>query len=166
MKLCFRMFQQWLIQHFHRPVWRWRARMALAEDAGLRAIFAKQGEKFFDSHWQPPTWPYIEPTKDVMADTLEEASCLNSPRRIMARNGNDIDDISREIVADNVRRIGRAIRGSRFLMKKYQVEVDWHEILAKPLPQGMQMRIMGQEGPDGAEEPGQATAAKSTKKGS
>ena len=159
MKMRFRSFQRWLADHFHREVWRWRTRVVLAEDAALRSVFARVGEKMFRHDWQAPTWPYIEPTKDVMADSMEEASCLNSPRRIMARNGVDIDDISREIVSDNVRRIGRAIKGAQKLKKKFGVEVDWHEVLAKPLPQGMTIKMVGTEGPEGPEEPSKAKPA-------
>lgn len=141
MKMRFRDFQRWLATHFHREVWRWRTRVALAEDAVLRNTFGKIGEKIFKHIWQLPSWPYIEPSKDAIADTIEEASCTNSARRIMARKGLDFDDISREVVRDNVSRIGRAIRGAQHLTKKYGVEVDWHEVLAKPLPQGMSIRL-------------------------
>jgi capsid protein len=161
MKMRFRSFQRWLADHFHREVWRWRTRVALAEDAGFRALYAKIGEKLFAHDWGVPVWPYVEPTKDVQADMFEEAACLNSPRRIMARNGLEIDDISREIVADNERRIGRAIRASQRLKKKYDVEVDWHEILSKPLPQGMTMRVMGQEDLPPGEEGAKAAETKS-----
>jgi hypothetical protein len=92
----------------------------------------------------------------VQADMMEEASCLNSPRRLMARNGVEIDEISKEIVNDNVRRIGRAIRGAKYLTKKYGIPVDWHEVLQKPLPTGMSIRMMGQgpdEAPPGEEPP-------------
>ena len=150
MKIRLRDFQKWLADHFHREVWRWRTRVALREDAVLRGVFERQGLKIFRHEWQAPTWPYTDPTKDVMADTLEESACLNSPRRIMARNGGEIDDISREICQDNYRRIGRAIRYAQKLSKKYNVLIDWHEVLAKPLPQGMTIRLTGQD-PDAAE---------------
>jgi lambda family phage portal protein len=145
MKIRLRDFQRWLADHFHREVWRWRTRVALYEDATLRHLFDALGEQIFRHDWQAPTWPYTDPTKDVQADTMEEAACLNSPRRIMSRNGQDIDEVSREICSDNYRRIARAIRYAQRLKEKYGVEIDWHEVLAKPLPQGMTIRLTGQD---------------------
>jgi lambda family phage portal protein len=145
MKMRFRDFQRWLAEHFHRPVWRWRLRVAMAEDPAMRAAFERLGPQFFWHAWQPPTWPYIEPGKDAMADMLEESSCLNSPRQIMARNGHDFDDVTHQIVNDNGRRIARAIRVAQRLSDKFGVPVDWHEVLAKPMPQGMQIRLTGQD---------------------
>jgi capsid protein len=152
MKICLRLFQDWLAAHLHREVWRWRVRIQLRRSPPLRHLFARFGQKIFECLWQPPAWPYVQPGEDVKADASEEAACLNSPRRIMARKGLDIDDISREIVGDNVRRISRAIRASQAIREKFGVDVDWHEILAKPLPQGFNIRLMGAEGPEGVED--------------
>jgi len=165
-KIRFRDFQKWLAQHFHRPVWRWRVRCAMAEDRVLRGAFARLGPAIFANDWHPPTWPYIQPLQDVQADTTEAAGGLNSRRRIMARNGVDIDEVDGEILSENYRVICRAKRLAAKINKKFADDgqpVHYRELMSRPFPEGMTFRLMGQEGPQSSDDSTAAAGAAGSK---
>jgi len=154
-KIRFRDFQLWLVNHFHKPVWRWRVRCAMAEDRILRDRFPEWGEKIFAHDWHAPTWPYIQPLQDIQADLAEVAGGMNSRRRVMARNGVDIDEVDTEILAENYRMIRRAKRLTAQINEEFADDgqpVHYRELMSRPFPEGMTFRLMGQEGPETSED--------------
>lgn len=167
-KIRFRDFQKWLSTHFHADVWKWRVRRAIADDQVLRNMFRKLGPAIFAHDWHAPTWPYIQPLQDVQADMAEAAAGLNSRRRIMARNGLDVDEVDKEILTENY----RVIRRAKQLTAKLNTEFDdgqavhYRELMSRPFPEGMTFKITGKEGPDdieSADSPGTSEPTPATK---
>lgn len=99
-RIRFRAMQRLMIRRFHCPVYRWKVRQWISEEKVLAAAFAKHGPAIFAHAWNPPTWSYIEPHKDIQANALELATHQTSPRRQRARQGEDFADLVPEIVAD------------------------------------------------------------------
>jgi lambda family phage portal protein len=99
-RIRFRAMQRQMIRRFHCPVYRWKVRQWISEEKVLAAAFRKHGKAIFEHAWNPPTWSYIEPHKDIQANALELATHQTSPRRQRARQGEDYKDLVPEIVAD------------------------------------------------------------------
>jgi capsid protein len=165
-KIRFRDFQKWLSNHFHRDVWRWRVRCAIAEDRVLRGAFQRLGPAIFGHDWHAPTWPYIQPLQDIQADLAEAAGGMNSRRRIMARNGVDIDEVDTEVLHENYRMIRRAKRLAGQINTEFADDgqpVHYRELMSRPFPEGMTFRLMGQEGPDTSNDSSAAAATAGSK---
>jgi len=126
----FRRNQEWLKRRFHMPVYRWKVRQWLSEDAALRSRFAVLGEKLFNHKWNSPNWAYIDPTKDATGDVTQLENGLISPRRWANGRGYDIDELNTEIVADNVSKIRLALEAAQEIEEEYPgAGVTWREVL-------------------------------------
>jgi len=142
-RMGFREIQRWLAGSFHRPVYRFKCRQWIAEDAALARQFAALGEKVFQHRWNPPTWAYIEPLTDGQADLLQVRNALTSPRRLHARRGADWDEIYAEIIADNSAAIKAAKKAALQINGEFpdgNAPVHWREILSLPTPDGVQIQ--------------------------
>lgn len=144
-RLSFQDLQRWLIGCFHTPVYRWKLRQWLAEDpAGPLARAAARGTNVFQHRWTPPSWDYIEPLKDASADLLQVRNALISQRRRCARRGIDWDDLSTEIVEDNVLLVTKAHKAAEKLNGKFPgLNVSWRELAMLPTPDGVQVGLAG-----------------------
>lgn len=126
----FRRNQEWLKKRFHMPVYRWKVRQWMSEDAALRSRYAAIGEKLFNHKWNSPNWAYIDPTKDANGDVTQLENGLISPRRWANGRGYDIDELNAEIVADNVSKIKLALEAAHEIEEEYPgAGVTWREIL-------------------------------------
>ena len=96
----FRVWQRLLIRRFHTPIYRWKVRQWMAKDLALAKAAGKSGIDIFGHQWNPPTWQYIEPNKDVEADTKRMARNLISYRRRAAEQGLQGDELRRECLED------------------------------------------------------------------
>eukprot|EP00913_Durusdinium_trenchii_P028456 g26684.t1 len=135
-RMTWREHQRNYFGKLHRPVYRWKIRQWMADDSALRNAAARSGVLIFNHHWHPPTFPYIEPLKDAMADREKVDSLLNSPRRVVAERGADLQEIHAELLEDNTRLIVGAIEAAQKIAQQFpDVEAlpDWREIL-RPLP--------------------------------
>jgi len=132
-----------LIERFHRPVYLWKVRQWLAEDAALRRAAQRRGINIFRHEWHPPTWPYIQPLQDASADLLRVRNGLLSHRRRSAERGLDWDDLSTEIVEDNALAIAKAKRKAAELNAEFEdgQPVHWRELLSLPTPDGVRVNI-------------------------
>jgi len=129
-RMGFRDLQTVMIDHFYQPVYLWKVRQWLAEDAGLRQAAGGGDVDIFGHKWRPPSWSYIEPNKDAQGDTTITRSGLDSRRGVLARRGLDIEDVDRETIDDNKRRIVMAIEASDEINGKHPgAQVDWRELL-------------------------------------
>jgi lambda family phage portal protein len=139
----FRVMQRLLISRFYRPVWRWFVRYRIADDVALNAAMDRSGIRLFNHEWRPPTWSYIEPLKDIQADTLEGASSLTSRRRIKARRGEEWDEIAPEIVVDNGLLIREAKKEAAAINKAFPEDdpITWRDVVSLPMPQGVTMAL-------------------------
>lgn len=77
--------QKWLKKSFHRPTYRWKVRQWAADDAAIRSAvestirrkkIGSDGVDVFGHVWHSQEWPYIEPTKDALADVVQERNLL------------------------------------------------------------------------------------------
>lgn len=143
-KMGWRRNQQALISRWYQPIYRWKVRQWMAEDAALRSAAQRSDIDIFGHKWTPPGWPYIEPLKDSSADLLRVRNGLISPRRLHAERGRDWEEVADEIVADNAYAIVRAKRKAERINKKYPTDpVHWRELLSLPTPDGVQISWQG-----------------------
>ncbi len=153
-RIRYRVLQRLLISRLHVPVWQWfvRQRIARAGKTPLAGLFAKLGPQIFSHEWNPPTWAYIEPLKDIQADTLEAASCGTSRRRQKARRGEDWDDIAPEIPEDNAKLILAAQKKAVELngMPEFadpKSKLTWRDLASLPMPDGITFAMSPEKEP-------------------
>lgn len=161
-RLGFRRNQRWLIERFHRPVWKWRVRMEMANDPAMRLAAQKSGVNIFRHNWNRPSWPYIEPLKDASTDLMRVRNALISPRRLQAERGRKWKDVCREVVEDNALAIMRAKKMAAFINSRYPDDqpVHWRELISLPTPDGVNLTL----GPEGGTEAKESPAAPAAKK--
>lgn len=162
-RIRFRVMQRQLVNRFHTPVWKWFVRQRITSSQPLANLFKSKGDEIFGHTWNPPTWQYIEPLKDVQADTLEAASCGTSRRRQHARRGNDWKDIAPEIPEDNALLIRAAQRiavqmNSEPDFADPKSKVTWRDLASLPMPDGVTFAMSpdkesGDSDPAGKQEP-------------
>jgi capsid protein len=144
-KIGFRENQRSLVRSFHRPIYKWRLRYMMSEDAAMRAVYDKIGDKIFRCNFNLPDWPYIQPLQDAQADIMRIKGLLTSPRRVAAENNCDWEDLVQETIEDNTLAIGAALKAADKLNKKFKPEtpIHWREILSAPLPEGVKLNLGG-----------------------
>lgn len=137
-RIGFRRNHRWLIDHFLRPIYRWKVRQWTDTRTGdprmakIAARLEAENRDIYKHGWTAPTWAYIQPLQDAQADRLRVTSRQTSPRRQLAERGLGIDDIHKEIIEDNYWLIRRAIKAAQQIEAKTGVAVDWHELLYVP----------------------------------
>jgi lambda family phage portal protein len=91
-----RVLQTWLADHFHEPIYReWRMVAWERGDLNVRMIPSMYG----DHAWRPRGWAYTNPQQELQADMLAVAAGFTSPQRVVADNGDDLEDIYAELDA-------------------------------------------------------------------
>jgi capsid protein len=139
----FQVIQRDHIARLHRPVYLWKVRQWLAEDAALRR--AAERLNIFGHRWNPEAWPYIEPVKDAMGDVIEDRNLRNSARRLAARRGIDYEDLVTEIVEDRSRMIRRAHEEAERLNGELGLNLAWKDIIHWPMPEGVSVQVGGDD---------------------
>lgn len=147
--------QRWFSASFHTPVYRWKVRQWMADDAALRASAKRSGIDVFGHRWQAQGWPYIEPVNDAMGDVVQERNLLNSHRRLAAARGIDFEDLIEEIIADRVRIITKAHEAAKQLNAANGLVLTWRDLAQWPMPEGVQIAVGNQPAPT-TEEPANA----------
>ena len=134
-RTSWRALQRDCIDSLYSPVYRWKIRQWLASDPELASIFKATSADFdpFRVGWNPPYWPYIDPSKDATADANIIEKGLNSRRNVLGRRGLDIDAIDKMRIADRTRFILECQEAATSI--SVQVPgVTWHDIAReKPL---------------------------------
>lgn len=143
-RLGFRAIQKWMEDLFYRPVYEWKVRQYLEADPALQAVAEKSGINLLAHRWSPPSWPYIEPNKDVAADSTIIIKRLNSRRGVLNRRGLDLDDVDRETIADNGSFIESAIAETERINAAHpDAFVDWREVAGMD-PKGRKPAVKNQ----------------------
>lgn len=153
-KMGFQDGQKNLVRDFHSPVYRWKVRQWMAGSPALAAAARQNGVNIFGARWDYPNWPYIQPLQDAQADSLLITSGLSSQRRVMAKNGQQIDEVRTETIGDNKTAIKEAMEAARELnkdLKDGEKPVLWQDILS--LPQHAEIKIDTGGGQDEPELP-------------
>lgn len=146
-KMGFRHNQRWLIDRFHRPVYRWKVRQWLAEDPALRVAANRPGVDIFGHKWNRPEWPYIQPLDDASTDLLRQRNVLSSPRRIQAERGRDWEEIALETIEDNAFAIVAAKKKAAQINKRFPEDpVHWRELVSLPTPDGVTVKVAAMGG--------------------
>lgn len=128
-RMRFKVIQRWLIGKLHRPVYIWKVRQWIAEDPALRRAYERLGKNIFAHVWNPPTWRYIEPAKDALADDLRVTRNLISQRRRAAEQGYDWDVLRSEIIADRVAVVRESLSAAAQVNADFpEAKLDWREL--------------------------------------
>lgn len=145
----FQQMQKALASRMHTPIYHFKVRQWIQQFPWLQdAIREGRGDPFRHK-WHAPAWDYIEPLKDAQADVLTIASGLNSRRKVAAKRGYRFEEIADELTRDNSLLIANAIERATELNERFgdaialfgMSRVDWREIAAMPLPQGVTMQL-------------------------
>lgn len=135
--------QQNLVRRLHRPAYRWKVSQWMAEDSALRRAAKNAKVDIFGHNWNLPTWSYIEPVADAEGDAVQLRNALTSPRRLHAARGKDWEEISEEIVDDNIYAISNAMKQAAKLNGKFPLgpAITWRDLIALPMPAGATLAL-------------------------
>jgi lambda family phage portal protein len=140
-RMGFKRNQRWLIDHFLKPVYRWKVREWTDPRTGdpelvkLAAQVEAENGDIYAHQWTSPKWPYIQPLQDAQADALRVEKRQTSPRRQLQERGLDIDVVRSELLEDNFWLIHDAAQMRDKLVEKFPdtlANLDWHELLHVP----------------------------------
>lgn len=137
-RLGFQNIQGRLVNKFIRPAYLWKLRQWIGESPELIKLSQRADVNIAKHVWHPPTWPYIEPVKDVTADILKVANPLSSLRRVLSANSMDWDVVFPEIVEDRVNLISLAIEEADKINEAHpEAGVSWRDLAPLPTAQGI-----------------------------
>lgn len=128
-RMGFRGIQRHFVDHWECPIYQWRLRHEMRNDATIRSAAARLGDKFFAHEWTSPRWPYIQPLQDSQADANRQKELQASPRRIHAGFAQDWNDSIVETVEDNAFAIEQAVVRAKAFNQKHGVNVSWERFL-------------------------------------
>ncbi len=111
-KYGFRKHQDWMICRFYDPVYAFKLTQWTQSDPALAHALDRGNVNLSAHDWNKPSWPYIEPNKDIAADNLRLNGGTISLRRQQAERGQDWDEVREEIVVDRTAYIIRAMHGA------------------------------------------------------
>lgn len=135
----FKMNQRNLIKRMHEPVYRWKVRQWISEDAALRKI--AKTFNVFAHKWSAPVWQYIDPVGDAQGDQIRLQNGLISPRRLHQERGRDWEMLVDETLEDMAYAIENAKRRAQAINRTIVdgAPVHWRELISLPMPNGIQM---------------------------
>jgi len=133
----FAAIREWMITQFYTPVYEWWLRGEIAENPEFAALYEDIGEDIFGHQWTPPYDPYIEPSKDIAAETNQVSARLDSRRNVLARRGLDLDDVDLDIVTDQVMLLRLCCQGAEVLGKEFpEAGITWRDVYQVGMVQG------------------------------
>ncbi len=140
----FRKNQNNLIKKFHDPCYKLKLSHFLAEDPALRKAATKMGKAAFKHVWTPRAFGYIDPKVEAEADAYQLRTGLTSPRRIQQKNGRRWEDVSQEIVEDNLGAIKIAKEQAKAINDEFVdgSPVTWRELMPLATPEGSQVGLI------------------------
>ncbi len=87
-----------------RRVWRWwLPATVLSGRVQVPAEERAKMSRLLRAQWQPPGWEYVEPEKDIKAAVRRIRAGLSSRSLEAAKLGLDVEELDRQIAADNER---------------------------------------------------------------
>jgi len=155
----FSAIREWMITQFYTPVYEWWLRGEIAENPEFARIYEVLGEDIFGHQWTPPYDPYIEPSKDIAAETNQVSARLDSRRNVLARRGLDLDDVDRDIVLDQVALLKMCAHGAHELNEAFpEAGFTWRDVYQVGMVQGSPPAVAVENNPpqdDGEDDPKQ-----------
>jgi lambda family phage portal protein len=92
------------IHQFCRNVWsEFVTTAVMAGSAPMPKDFVAQKRKYLRAKWIPDGWPYVSPLDEARATEIDLRNGVASRSAQVARRGRDINDLDKEIAADNAR---------------------------------------------------------------
>lgn len=90
----FKRQQDYLIQGFCRPIWRWKI-AGWIEDGELPA-----NEQWMRHQWIPPGWAWVDPVKEIQAAQMEVDAGFRTKADVIASQGRDYQEVRRARIAE------------------------------------------------------------------
>jgi len=132
-RVRFREIQTDIIQQFHMPVWSWKTSQWASQSPALRRMIGNN-PKWQKCIWKRPSFAYIEPNKDAIADSTQSTMFLSSMRCLQAARGRDWSEIAPEIIADRGLLLRLAMEQAEELNDTFPDSgVTWRDILSPTL---------------------------------
>lgn len=95
-----RKLQKFFIQKFHQPVFEAFLEIAVLAKAVSIPDYELNTEKYESVRWQPRGWAWVDPQKEVSAYRDAILGGLTSATKVIAQEGEDIDDLYNEIAEE------------------------------------------------------------------
>ena len=87
--------QQWFAEDFMQPIFDdW---LPLALLSGGLQLARRLPDSYTEGVWLPRGWRWVDPLKDSQGAIIDIAAALNSPERVVAERGDDLEEIYEEI---------------------------------------------------------------------
>lgn len=86
--------QNWFAESFLQPIF--NAWLTCSLLSGALVLDSRDAARFNAGVWQPRGWRWVDPLKDSQGAIIDIAACLDSPQRIVAERGDDIEEILEE----------------------------------------------------------------------
>jgi lambda family phage portal protein len=86
--------QNWFSEGFHQPIFDAFLPMALL--SGALVLDSRDPSRFAEGLWLARGWRWVDPLKDSQGAILDIAAGLESPQRVAAERGDDIEEILEE----------------------------------------------------------------------
>jgi lambda family phage portal protein len=93
-----RAHQEWFIRHFYQAVY--EAWLPQALLSGALTLPSFDVARWRDVRWQPRGWDWVDPFKDMQADSLGVAMGITSRGRLCAERGDDFEEVLQELAAE------------------------------------------------------------------
>jgi len=132
-----------LVRRLHAPAYKWWLANEVKQDASLREAMSRPKIDIYKHNWNLPTWSYIEPVADAEGDAVQLRNSLTSPRRLHSARGNDWEEVSEEIVEDNLYAITNGAKAAA----KFNIEnpasppLTWRDLVSLPMPEGQTLAL-------------------------
>ena len=132
-----------LVRRLHSPAYKWWLANEVKQDASLREAMSRPKIDIYKHNWNLPTWSYIEPVADAEGDAVQLRNSLTSPRRLHSARGNDWEEVSEEIVEDNLYAITNGAKAAA----KFNIEnpasppLTWRDLVSLPMPEGQTLAL-------------------------
>lgn len=95
--------QEWFVEGLLSPLYAEWMKIALANGSIIMdngsALPPAKFDKFSEHTWQGRRWPWVDPLKDIEAAIAAIDAGLDSPQRIAAQQGRDVEDVLDDIAA-------------------------------------------------------------------
>jgi len=97
---CEQFQHQVIVFQMCRPIWRRWIDLAI-----LSGALPKQSDvvHYYNAKWIPPGFAWVDPLKDIKAQTMAVRAGFKSRAEVVSEQGYDAEAIDREIAADNAR---------------------------------------------------------------
>lgn len=164
-RMGFRKNQRRLATRWHRPFLRFKILKRGEQDRRFgrwieRSVRPGAKVDVFRHGWNPPSWPYINPTEDATCDLIRGANMQTSPRRLARERGMEWGDVARETVEDRASAFELALVRAAELVARHNLPQtpEYLDGLANrlaplPLPERVQLSLSSQFSQPGAAKP-------------